>query len=202
MLFLDELPEFDRAVLEVLREPLESRRITISRAARQADFPAAFQLVAAMNPCPCGYLGHYSQRCRCTPDQIARYRGRISGPLMDRIDMQLEVPAVPQLELVKAAAGEPTTTVRARVEKAAERQRQRQGRLNALLDVAEIDRHCAPDAAGAQLLAQAIQKMGLSARAYHRILKLARTIADLAGSEALRSPHVAEAIQYRRMDRA
>lgn len=202
VLFLDELPEFDRAVLEVLREPLESRRITISRAARQADFPAAFQLVAAMNPCPCGYLGHYSQRCRCTPDQIARYRGRISGPLMDRIDMQLEVPAVPQLELVKAAAGEPTTTVRARVEKAAERQRQRQGRLNALLDVAEIDRHCAPDAAGAQLLAQAIQKMGLSARAYHRILKLARTIADLAGSEALRSPHVAEAIQYRRMDRA
>ena len=130
------------------------------------------------------------------------YRGRISGPLMDRIDMQLEVPAVPQLELVKAAAGEPTATVRARVEKAAERQRQRQGRLNALLDVAEIDRHCAPDAAGAQLLAQAIQKMGLSARAYHRILKLARTIADLAGSEALRSPHVAEAIQYRRMDRA
>lgn len=202
VLFLDELPEFDRSVLEVLREPLESRRITISRAARQADFPAAFQLVAAMNPCPCGYLGHFMDRCRCTPDQVARYRGRISGPLMDRIDMQLEVPAVPQLDLVKSKPGESSATVRGRVESAAQLQRSRQGCLNALLGVADIDRHCQPDAAGAALLAQAMQRMGLSARAYHRILKLARTIADLAGSVPIGSAHVAEAIQYRRMDRS
>jgi magnesium chelatase family protein len=199
VLFLDELPEFDRDVLEVLREPLESGHITISRAARQADFPAAFQLIAAMNPCPCGFLGHYSSKCRCTPDQIARYRGKISGPLLDRIDMQIQVPAVPQLELVKATPGEPSSAIRARVQSAAVRQQLRQGKPNAQLVVSEIDALCTPNAAAENLLRAAIQKMGLSARAYHRVLKLARTIADLAASESIEASHVAEAIQYRRV---
>jgi len=202
VLFLDELPEFDRGVLEVLREPLESGRITISRAARQADFPAEFQLIAAMNPCPCGYLGHYTNKCRCTPDQVARYRGRISGPLLDRIDLQIEVPAVPQLELVKAGGGETSEAVQARAEAAYQRQHARQGKPNAKLEVKEIDALCHPDAAGETLLKNAIAKMGLSARAYHRVLKVARTIADLAGQERIASAHIAEAIQYRRMDKA
>ncbi len=202
VLFLDELPEFDRNVLEVLREPLESGRITISRAARQADFPAEFQLVGAMNPCPCGYLGHYTNKCRCTPDQIVRYRGKISGPLLDRIDLQIEVPAVPQLELVKAAAGESSSVIRARVEAAFQRQLARQQKPNAKLDVKDIDLLCAPSPAGETLLKSAIQKMGLSARAYHRVLKVARTIADLAGSESVEAGHIAEAIQYRRMDKS
>jgi magnesium chelatase family protein len=199
VLFLDELPEFDRNVLEVLREPLESGHITISRAARQADFPAAFQLIAAMNPCPCGFSGHYSNKCRCTPDQIARYRGKISGPLLDRIDIQIEVPAVPQLELVKAAPSEPSSAIQARVQLADARQFARQGKPNAQLVVNEIDRLCTPSDSAEQLLRAAIQKMGLSARAYHRVLKLARTVADLAGSDAIEAPHVAEAIQYRRI---
>ncbi len=202
VLFLDELPEFDRNVLEVLREPLESGRITISRAARQADFPAEFQLVGAMNPCPCGYLGHYTNKCRCTPDQIVRYRGKISGPLLDRIDLQIEVPAVPQLELVKAATGESSSVIRGRVEAAFQRQLARQQKTNAKLDVKDIDVLCAPSAAGETLLKSAIQKMGLSARAYHRVLKVARTIADLAASESVEAGHIAEAIQYRRMDKA
>jgi magnesium chelatase family protein len=201
VLFLDELPEFDRNVLEVLREPLESGRITISRAARQADFPAEFQLVAAMNPCPCGFLGHYTNKCRCTPDQISRYRGKISGPLLDRIDLQIEVPAVPQLELVKSQRGESSEAIRNRVETAYQRQLARQQKPNAKLEVKDIDTHCAPTSAGESLLKSAIQKMGLSARAYHRVLKVARTIADLAGSEAVEVGHIAEAIQYRRMDR-
>jgi magnesium chelatase family protein len=201
VLFLDELPEFDRSVLEVLREPLESGRITISRAARQADFPAEFQLVAAMNPCPCGFVGHYTNRCRCTPDQIARYRGRISGPLLDRIDIQIEVPAVPQLELVKAPRGEASADVLQRVEAAHQRQLSRQQKPNAKLDVKDIDALCVPTDAAAALLKNAISRMGLSARAYHRVLKVARTIADLEGNEVIDSAQVAEAIQYRRMDR-
>ena len=201
VLFLDELPEFDRNVLEVLREPLDSGRITISRAARRADFKAQFQLVAAMNPCSCGFLGHYNGKCRCTPDQIARYRNRISGPLLDRIDIQIEVPAVPQEDLLKQADGESSAAIQARVEIARQRQLARQGKPNAQLTVTEIDALCAPDAQGEALLRQAMTRLNLSARAYHRVLKVARTIADLAGSENILTQHIAEAIQYRRMDR-
>ena len=200
VLFLDELPEFSRAVLEVLREPLESGRITISRAARQADFPARFQLIAAMNPCPCGYRGHHNNKCRCTPEQVARYRARISGPLLDRIDLHIEVPALCEDELTGRAASEASVLVRARVQAARERQLLRQGKSNARLGSREIDDFCLPDAAGASLLKQAMARLDLSARAYHRILKVARTIADLAGSDAIQSGHVAEAIQYRRGD--
>lgn len=198
VLFLDELPEFSRQVLEVLREPLETGRITISRAARQADFPARFQLVAAMNPCPCGYLGHPVQACRDTPDQIARYRGRISGPLLDRIDIQISVPALSEAELTAAGAGESSAAIRARVQAARDRQMARQGMPNAALGTREIDALCTPDAAGEALLKQAIARLNLSARAYHRVLRLARSVADLAGSEAIAPAHLAEAIQYRR----
>jgi magnesium chelatase family protein len=198
VLFLDELPEFPRQVLEVLREPLETGHITISRAARQADFPARFQLVAAMNPCPCGYLGHPTQACRDTPDQIARYRARISGPLLDRIDIQVSVPALTQDELMQASAGEPSAVIRERVQAARARQMARQGKPNAALGTQDIDRHCALDAASEALLKQAIVRLNLSARAYHRVLKLARSVADLAGSDAITSAHLAEAIQYRR----
>ncbi len=201
VLFLDELPEFQRAVLEVLREPLESGRIIVSRAARQAEFPARFQLVAAMNPCPCGYLGHHGGKCRCTPDQVARYRSRISGPLLDRIDLQIEVPALPQADLTRQAGGDDSATVRARATAARERAQARQGKSNAQLGTREIDAHCQPDEAGETLLKQAISRMGLSARAYHRILKVARTIGDLAGIDKISAAQVAEAIQYRRFER-
>ncbi len=197
VLFLDELPEFDRRVLEVLREPLESGRITISRAARQADFPARFQLVAAMNPCPCGYLGHYSGRCSCTPDQVQRYRSRISGPLLDRIDLHVEVPTMREGEFANGPAGEPTHSVRLRVEAARARQLERQGMPNARLEGGAVERYCDPDEAALALLRQAVSRMALSARGFHRVLKVARTIADLAGSERLCTPHVAEALQYR-----
>jgi magnesium chelatase family protein len=201
VLFLDELPEFDRRVLEVLREPLESGHITVSRAARQADFPARFQLVAAMNPCPCGYLGHASGRCHCTRDQVSRYRGRISGPLLDRLDILLEVPALSEQELLSRSprnSAESSATIRERVTAAWSRAIARQGVPNAVLGPAEIEAWCQPDAAGAALLQQALQRLGLSARAYHRILKVARSIADLADCEGVLSPHIAEAIQYRR----
>ncbi len=202
VLFLDELAEFDRKVLEVLREPLESGKITISRAARQAEFPAQFQLIAAMNPCPCGYLGHSSGKCHCTPDQIARYRARISGPLLDRIDMQIEVPAIPQDELMRQrTTGEKSDVIRQRVEKAHQLQLNRQGKTNSRLSVKEIDAHCALDATSETLLRQAINRLNLSARAYHRILKVARTIADLSGVEKITNQHIAEAIQYRRLDK-
>ncbi len=201
VLFLDELPEFSRSVLEVLREPLESGRITISRAARQADFPARFQLIAAMNPCPCGYLGHPNNQCRCTPDQVLRYRTRISGPLLDRIDLHIEVPALREDELTSAVSGETSATIRERVQAARLRQHRRQGKANAQLGTQEIEAHCTPDEAGTALLKQAINRLNLSARAYHRILKVARTISDLAGNDGVHSQHIAEAIQYRRNDR-
>lgn len=202
VLFLDELPEFDRKVLEVLREPLESGRITISRAARQADFPARFQLIAAMNPCPCGYLGHYSGKCRCTPDQVSRYRGKISGPLLDRIDIQIEVPAAPQEDLMRQVQSESSSSIRQRVESAYQRQLTRQDKTNARLTVKEIDKYCVPDTLGENLLKQAISRLNFSARAYHRVLKVARTIADLEASDGITSTHIAEAVQYRRLDRS
>lgn len=199
VLFLDELPEFDRRVLEVLREPLESGHIAISRAARQADFPAAFQLVAAMNPCPCGYAGDPSGRCTCTPEAIRRYRARVSGPLLDRIDLHVVVPRVALAELGETApAGEPSASVRARVVAARERQLQRSGRANARLSNREVQRDCALVEKDRRLLERALDQLGLSARAYHRVLRAARTIADLAGSDAVATSHLLEAIQYRR----
>jgi magnesium chelatase family protein len=200
VLFLDELPEFDRDVLEALREPMESGRVSIARAARQAQFPARFQFLAAMNPCPCGHCGDRAGRCRCTPERIARYRGRISGPLADRIDIKLEVPAPREAELVAPVAGESSDAIKKRVEKAREAQMRRQGKPNALLGTREIDRHCATDREGDQLLRHALARLLLSARAYHRVLRVARSIADLAGNTAIAAEHIAEAIQYRRLD--
>ncbi len=203
VLFLDELPEFDRRVLEVLREPMESGRIVISRAARQAEFPARFQFIAAMNPCPCGYLGDPNGRCRCTPDQIARYRSRISGPILDRIDLHVEVPRPEARTLApeRGPDGEPSATVAERVAAARIRQMERAGKPNAALTVAEVNRLCRPDETGRTLLEQASARLGLSARGYHRILKLARTIADLAAAPAIAPEHVAEAIGFRALDR-
>jgi magnesium chelatase family protein len=198
LLFLDELPEFQRGVLEALREPLESGYIHVARATRRAEFPARFQLVAAMNPCPCGWLGHASAKCRCTPDQIARYRGKLSGPLLDRIDLMIDVPAVDAADLAARGDGETSAVVRERVMAARVLQQVRQGKPNAQLGTREIDHHAQPDADGARLLKQAMTLLALSARAYHRILKVARTIADLAGAAFIGTAHVAEAIHYRR----
>ncbi|OHC65009.1 MAG: ATP-dependent protease [Rhodocyclales bacterium GWA2_65_20] len=197
-LFLDELPEFQRGVLEALREPLETGTINIARAARRAEFPARFQLVAAMNPCPCGWRGHPAGKCRCTPDQVARYRGKLSGPLLDRIDLMLDVPAVAEADLSARGDGESSATVRERVTAARAVQIERQGKPNARLSPDEVDRHARPDEAGALLLRQAMARLALTARAYHRILKVARSIADLAGVAQINSAHVAEAIHYRR----
>jgi magnesium chelatase family protein len=202
VLFLDELPEFDRHVLEVLREPIESGRITISRAARQAEFPARFQLVAAMNPCPCGYAGDPRAQCACTPDQITRYRARVSGPLLDRIDLQLDVPRVALAELnALAADGESTAVVRARVIAARQRQLARSGKPNVALTNAEVERDCALSGADRSLLERAVDRLGLSARAYHRLLRVARSIADLAGEPRIATPHLTEALHYRRIER-
>ncbi|NOQ17448.1 MAG: YifB family Mg chelatase-like AAA ATPase [Methyloprofundus sp.] len=204
LLFLDELPEFDRKVLEVLREPLETGHITISRATRQADFPARFQLIAAMNPCPCGYLGDPSGRCHCTAEQVSRYRGKISGPLLDRIDMHLEVPRVSHEVLRKGSpeGQESSAIIRERVIQARARAVARSGKANSGLTAAEIKHICPLAEQGHQLLEQAMNSFGLSHRAYHRILKLARTIADLASSDNIEIPHLSEAIGYRKLDRS
>jgi magnesium chelatase family protein len=201
VLFLDELPEFDRGVLEVLREPLESGHIVISRAARQAEFPARFQLVAAMNPCPCGHLGDPAARCRCTPDRIAAYRARISGPLLDRIDLHVEVPRVTTAEISSEDRGEPTAVVAKRVAAARELQHGRQARANTRLEGASVLEFARADAAAMSLLGAAMQRLALSARAYHRVLRVARTIADLAASVTVRAEHVAEAVTLRQLDR-
>jgi magnesium chelatase family protein len=199
VLFLDELPEFQRHALEALREPLETGRITISRAARRADFPARFQLIAAMNPCPCGHLGHPLRACRCTPDLIARYQGRISGPLLDRIDLQVEVPAVPGDTLSAAPDGEPTEQIAERVARARALALSRQGTANAALQGDTLDEHAALDAKAAQFLQSACTRLGWSARSFHRVQRIARSIADLAESRSITLPHLAEAIQYRRL---
>ncbi|WP_267225406.1 YifB family Mg chelatase-like AAA ATPase [Dyella silvae] len=201
VLFLDELPEFGRHVLDVLREPLESGHIVISRAARQSTFPAQFQLAAAMNPCPCGYAGDPRQRCQCTPDQIQRYRSRISGPLLDRIDLSVEVPRVPLGELgaPRGVHDEDSATVRARVIKARHHALMRAGRPNAEISTRELERDCALGPAERRWFDAALERLGLSARAYHRTLRVARTIADLDGGTALLDrSHLAEALTYRR----
>ena len=202
VLFLDELPEFPRAALEALREPLEAGRITISRAARQASYPARFQLVAAMNPCPCGWLGapmRFGKACRCTPEAVAKYQGKLSGPLLDRIDLQVEVLAAPPAEMLALPDGEPSATVAARVAAARQRQIERQGEPNGTLSAAQIDTCCALDAAATRFLHAAAERLGWGGRRLHRCIKVARTVADLAGAEAIATAHVAEALQLQRV---
>jgi magnesium chelatase family protein len=198
ILFLDELPEFPRSALEALREPLESGHITISRAASRAEFPARFQFIGAMNPCPCGWLGSPQKACRCTPDQVARYQGKLSGPLLDRIDLHVEVPALPADQLLNAPPGEASDAIRVRCARARDRANERQGKSNHALQGKEIDIHAGLDAAGAKFLNLVATRLGWSARSTHRALKVARTIADLAGAETTGTDHIAEAVQYRR----
>ena len=198
VLFLDELPEFPRAALEALREPLESGTITISRAAHRAEFPSRFQLIAAMNPCPCGYLGSALRSCRCSPDQVARYQGKLSGPLLDRIDLHIEVGALAADELINTPPGESTEAIRLRVASARERAMTRQGHANQALNGQAIDEQCKLDAATAKFLNLAATRLGWSGRSIHRCLKVARTISDLTGAQNVQLTHVAEAIQYRR----
>jgi magnesium chelatase family protein len=206
VLFLDELPEFRRNVLEVLRQPLEDGSVMLSRAALSLSFPAQFMLAAAMNPCPCGYQGDPVHACRCAPLDVERYRSRISGPLLDRIDIHLEVPAVPYRDLATAPAEESSAAIRARVERAREIQRRRFSDrrgvyANARMAARDLRRHCHLSGPVEALLRAAVTRLGLSARAYHRVLKIARTIADLGGSDDLTPSHVSEAIQYRSLDR-
>jgi magnesium chelatase family protein len=203
VLFLDELPEFERYVLEVLREPLEAGSITISRAALQAEFPARFQLVAAMNPCPCGYLGDPIDSCHCTADQVQRYRSRISGPLLDRLDLHVHVPRVGFKSLRGPNdSGEASAVVAARVMQTRELQIHRQGACNALLSNAAVERYCIPNADGLGILERAMQHLGLSARGYHRVLKVARTIADMNGEPRIEAKHITEAVALRSLDRS
>ena len=198
VLFLDEFPEFPRAALEALREPLETGTITISRAARRSEFPARFQLIGAMNACPCGYLGSSQKACRCTPDQVTRYQGKLSGPLVDRIDLHVEVPAVAASELMQSPPGESSSAIQARCVAARERAIARQGKTNQALQGQEIDQFVLLDEAADKFLNVAAARLGWSARSTHRALKVARTIADLAGARTTQVTHVAEAMQYRR----
>jgi magnesium chelatase family protein len=197
VLFLDEMPEFERRVLDSLRQPVEEGRITVSRAARSVVFPARFMLVAAMNPCPCGYQGSATRACRCTPPQIDRYRARISGPLRDRLDLIVEVEPVPVGALGSGPPGEPSAEVRRRVLEARERQARRQPMLNARLPARSLQRASALGPGGRSLLDRSAERLALSARAYHRVLRVARTIADLEGSAHIAETHLAEALQYR-----
>jgi magnesium chelatase family protein len=206
VLFLDELPEFDRSVLEVLRQPMEDKQVTISRAATSLTFPANFTLVASMNPCPCGYFGS-NRECKCSPIQIQRYVGKISGPLMDRIDIHIDVPAVKFTELrgKETPSGESSAVIRDRVLKAREKQLRRFNGdgiySNSAMSTKHIRTHCSLDSDSEQLLEKAMLRQGLSARAHDRILKVSRTIADLAGSENIDATHISEAINYRSLDR-
>ncbi|BCA78283.1 YifB family Mg chelatase-like AAA ATPase [Desulfuromonas sp. AOP6] len=205
ILFLDELPEFKKNVLEMLRQPLEDGHVTIARAATTLSFPATFMLVAAMNPCKCGFLGDFNNLCTCTPHDIQRYRQRLSGPLLDRIDLQIDVPRVPHKDLADPVEGESSATIRARVEAARTIQRERLApyglHANAAMAARHIRKFCPLDEAGQKLLEMVVDKLGMSARSYSRILKVARTIADLAGDESIRQQYLAEAIQYRGLDR-
>jgi magnesium chelatase family protein len=203
-LFLDELPEFNRRSLEVMRQPLEEGRVTISRAMASITFPANFMLIASMNPCPCGYMGSPQRPCKCTPMQVEKYLGRVSGPLLDRIDMHIEVPAVPYQELAANADGTTSVSMREQVSRVRDIQKQRFGtgaRLNGRMSGRQLRKHCATDASGRALLQSAMEDLGLSARAHDRILRMARTIADLAGSADVKDDHISEAINYRTLDR-
>ena len=206
VLFCDELPEFNRSVLEVMRQPLEDRRITISRAKYTIEYPCSFMFVASMNPCPCGYYGDPTHHCVCSPGQIQRYMNKISGPLLDRIDIQCEIAAIPFKDLSQAQPGEPSAAIRERVIAARQIQAQRYAHIkgihcNAQMTERMLHEYAEPDAASLEMLRMAMERLKLSARAYSRILKVARTIADLAGSEKVESMHIAEAIGYRSLDR-
>jgi magnesium chelatase family protein len=201
VLFLDELPEFDREALECLREPLENGHVSIARAAHHTDYPARFQLIAAMNPCPCGYLGEDAGQCRCTPGQIQRYQARISGPLLDRLDLHVRMESVePALLLRSAVVSESSAAVAARILAAREIQMRRQRMCNANLDSAGIERVCNLTAEGSHIVERALQRFGLSVRGYHRVLKVARTVADLEGAEQIGAGHVSEALLFRQLD--